>query len=315
MEYLTKKELISICKERKIPGYSGKNKEEIYEIIYRYTEGEIQDTGKHRINGKDQFYTAEAVAVNCIESIVAMVPEVLKYLWLEPSAGNGSFLHNTPKEVEKIGIDVDPKSQEILREDFMNWKTISEKEILVFGNPPFGRQSSLAKAFIKKSCTFATVIAFILPKSFTKPSMSNVFTLNFHCIHSIELDKNSFLINGVKYDVPCVFQIWKRENSDRCIEQKIFPNRFQYVKVEQKYDVAFRRVGSNAGKCYKNNGLNYNNQSHYFLKFDDHLIPQMESIIEKINQHIFPSNTVGPRSLSKSEINSVINDIVKQVSS
>ena len=38
-------------------------------------------------------------------------------------------------------------------------------------------------------------------------------------------------------------------------------------------------------------------------------------IIEKINNHIFPSNTVGPRSLSKSETNVVINNIIGSVSS
>jgi hypothetical protein len=35
-------------------------------------------------------------------------------------------------------------------------------------------------------------------------------------------------------------------------------------------------------------------------------------IIEKINKHTFPSNTVGPRSLSKSEVNVVLNQIIAE---
>jgi hypothetical protein len=34
-------------------------------------------------------------------------------------------------------------------------------------------------------------------------------------------------------------------------------------------------------------------------------------IMSKINSHTFPSNTVGPRSLTKCEINVVLNDVIK----
>jgi hypothetical protein len=37
------------------------------------------------------------------------------------------------------------------------------------------------------------------------------------------------------------------------------------------------------------------------------------AIIEKVNQHTFPSNTVGPRSLSKSEANEVLNEVLKEL--
>ena len=44
------------------------------------------------------------------------------------------------------------------------------------GNPPFGRQSSLAKKFIKHicSCDKTKTIAFILPKSFKKDSLKKL---------------------------------------------------------------------------------------------------------------------------------------------
>jgi hypothetical protein len=279
------------------------------------TRNEKQDTGKFRTNIKDQFYTNETVAKTCIDTIINLLPFTSNYLWIEPSAGNGAFLHNIPASYEKIGLDIEPKAKDIRKQDYLKWAAPKDKDILIFGNPPFGRQSSLAKAFISKSCEFAKIIAFILPKSFTKPSMITAFDLKFHLIHSVELEKNSFVINDSKHDVPCVFQIWQKKEEDRAVEEKINPVGFQYVKASEKYDAAFRRVGGLAGKCYKNNGTKYSIQSHYFIKFDDSVLPSLETIIEKVNQHTFPSNTVGPRSLSKSEANLVINDIIESLSS
>jgi len=310
----TREELIAICKEKSIKGYSGKKRDDILQLVNSHTNSQKQDTGKFRTNMKDQFYTNENVAKKCIQSIIDLLPITSDCVWVEPSAGNGSFLHNIPSSFRKIGLDLEPRANDILKQDYLNWiPPPLDKDVVVFGNPPFGRQSSLAKAFISKSCKFANVIAFILPKSFTKPSMFNVFDLKFHLMYSVELEKDSFVINGSKYDVPCIFQIWKKNNTDRKIEEKINPNGFEYVKSNEKYNIAFRRVGGLAGKCYKNNGIKFSIQSHYFIKFNDDTYTDI--IIEKINSHIFPSNTLGPRSLSKSEASVVINEIIQSVSS
>lgn len=290
------------------------------EFISNHHLSQAQDTGKFRANTKDQFYTNVDVAKNCIEIITSMLPYTAEYLWVEPSAGNGSFLHNVPAIYSKVGIDIDPKSPDIIKQDYLSWDPSNQSEnrpLIVFGNPPFGRQSSLVKKFIKKSCKFANVIAFILPRSFMKPSMSNVFDLKFHCIYSNELGKNSFIIDGSSkcHDVPCVFQIWIKKNENRIIEEKIVEVGFKYVKVSDQYDIAFRRVGGLAGKCYPIGSADYSAQSHYFLKFDENVKPYMAIIMDNINHHFFPSNTVGPRSLSKSEVNMIINDIIVQISS
>jgi hypothetical protein len=311
----TREELIAICKEKSIKGYSGKKKDDILQLVNSHTTSQKQDTGKFRTNMKDQFYTDENVAKTCINQITTILPHTKKYVWVEPSAGNGAFLHNIPSCYEKIGLDLEPKANDIIKQDYLKWSPPKDKDIIIFGNPPFGRQSSLAKSFISKSCEFAKVIAFILPKSFTKPSMFSAFDLKFHLIHSAELEKDSFVINGSKYDVPCVFQIWEKKNTDRIVEDKIYPVGFQYVKPNEKYQIAFRRVGGLAGKCYKNDGSEFSIQSHYFIKFNDDVECYIDTIIEKTNNHTFPSNTLGPRSLSKSEANIVINEIIHSVSS
>ena len=306
METKTCKELIALCKERGLKGYSGKKRGELLALV-----APPQDTGKFRKNTKDQFYTNERVATECVERVIELLPVTREYRWVEPSAGNGVFLRSLPASFDSIGVDIEPKAKGILSQDYLTWQPPMGKSI-VFGNPPFGRQSSLAKAFISKSCAFATVIAFILPKSFTKPSMVRAFDRTFHLLQSTELEKNSFVVNGEPYDVPCVFQIWQKRETERLLEEKIEPRGFDYVKPTEPYHVAFRRVGGLAGKCYKHDGTAFSVQSHYFLAFHEDAIEHMEVIMERINQHIFPSNTVGPRSLSKSEANQVINVILQE---
>lgn len=271
-----------------------------------------QDTGKFRENTKDKFYTNVKVAQKCIGDILEHVSGPNNYVWLEPSAGTGAFYNNIPIPFEKIGLDTEPYAAGIQKMDFHDWSPNPEKKYVVLGNPPFGRQSSQAKAFIKKSCLFANIIAFILPKSFTKPSMNNAFAKNFHLIHCVELDKKSFILNETAYDVPCVFQIWQKQTRERSIETKIPPIGFEYVKNTSTHELVIRRVGALAGKSYKNDGTKYNSQSHHFIKLTTPDI--CDTLIKKINQHTFPSNTVGARSLSKNEINSVVNNIIMTLS-
>ena len=270
----------------------------------------MQDTGKFRTNEKDQYYTKPSVAEQCVAKIIGLCPEIGSYQWIEPSAGSGAFLHAIPREFHRIGIDIDPKSSEILQGDFLTWTPTSDRKRIVFGNPPFGRQASLAKAFIKHSAEFADIIAFILPRSFVKPSMNRAFPLEFHCVHSEELEKNSFVVNDAEYDVPCVFQVWVKKDTNRKISDPVVEKGFRYVKYEEPFDIAFKRAGGRAGKCYAVPEKDPGHQYHYYLKLDDKYVPHVQTIIDTVNAHVFPSNTAGPRSLSKSEANEFLNTAI-----
>lgn len=271
-----------------------------------------QDTGKFRTNTKDQYYTKASVAKDCVESILSLLSDTSQYQWIEPSAGNGSFIKALPSHIQHLGIDLEPKMDGILKGDFLTWEPVSEAKRVFFGNPPFGKQGSLAKSFIQHAAKYAEVIAFILPKSFVKPSMSRAFPSKFHCILERELPKDSFEVNQVAYDVPCVFQIWQKKSEDRPKSELIKETGFQYVKGSEDYHIAFRRVGGKAGTCFLKGSGVFSLQSHYFLKLDSPHVANTQKIIEAVNKHIFPSNTVGPRSLSKSEANAVLNRIIRQ---
>lgn len=269
---------------------------------------DIQDTGKFRTNSKDQFYTSKDVANTCVQIILEKLPHLSTYTWVEPSAGSGSFIRALPPSHKILAMDIEPRCDGIETRDFLEWKPTVTDNVVVFGNPPFGKQSSLAKAFIRKSCEFADVIAFILPKSFTKPSMNNAFDDTFHLVHTHETTDNAFEVNGKPYNVPCVFQIWEKRKYKRRKTKDVKSVGFKYVKPNEPHDFTFRRVGVYAGRCYKEDG---SPQSHHFLKLDDDVKPHIDTLMTKINKHKFPTNTVGPRSLTKTEINTVLNKIIK----
>lgn len=259
----------------------------------------MQDTGKFRSNEMDKFYTKPSVASSCIDELQKHATGT----WVEPSAGSGAFVDAAKRVVR--AMDIEPGRDDIVKQDFLTWKP-TQTHCTVFGNPPFGRQSVLARKFIKHASTFADVIAFILPRSFTKPSMQRAFPLEFHLVSEIPIEKDAFLVNGLPYDVPCVFQIWKRMELPRKVPV-VEGRQWVYVKKNEPHDIAVRRVGVYAGKCMRPDD-SLSAQSHYFIKLPDG--NNIETIIEHMCSNVFPSNTTGPRSLSKDEVNVVLDECV-----
>jgi hypothetical protein len=268
----------------------------------------MQSTGLNR-DIIDKFYTKPSIAKKCCEEFSKYIKIDTEIdIIIEPSAGNGSFI---PQILEMsstcLFYDIEPEAELILKQDYLdldfNNLLIPDlyTKIHIIGNPPFGRQSSIAIKFIKKSAEICDTIAFILPKSFKKDSMQKHFPNNFHLIYQVDLEENSFMINQKEKDVPCVFQIWQKQQTPRDIIIKEYPKYFNFVKINENPDISFRRVGVNAGKIYINNFEDNSIQSHYFIKFQDNINKQ--TIIEKIKNIIYPNdNTVGPKSISKQEI-------------
>jgi hypothetical protein len=285
----------------------------------------MQDTGKFRTNAADKFYTKDAVAKACVDKLISTCPSVVggSWLWIEPSAGGGAFLRAMPPGVRHVGVDIEPGGPGIVQADFLNWSApaAEQQRKVIIGNPPFGRQGSLAKKFIMRACSSvgADIVAFVLPRSFVKPSMSRAFPLRFHCLLSEELAANSFEVNGLSHDVPCVFQIWERREVDRQVEIGEEPEGFEYVgagaTAGAEAHIAFRRVGVNAGRCFLMGEGAFSAQSHYFLRVNEKYVAAglLELVVATVNEIEFPSNTVGPRSLSKGEVNKVLNKVLVEV--
>lgn len=271
--------------------------------------GKKQDKGLSR-NTIDKFYTQKNIVNLCIDTLKESLININKDdLIIEPSAGNGAFITKIKTLCDNYTFyDIQPEHNDIIKKDYLNYKHTESKQLVhVIGNPPFGRQSSMAIKFIKKSAEYADSISFILPKSFKKDSMKKFFPLNYHLLKEIDLPNNSFIIEDVEHDVPCIFQIWQRKNINRPPIKKLTPLKFSFIKNNENPDISFRRVGVNAGVIDKSSE-NKSIQSHYFIKFDDDVT---DDLIKKISNINFDckNNTVGPKSISKQELIKCFNPI------
>ena len=164
-------------------------------------------------NTIDKYYTKDIVVELCVNLVKKYIHLNNDDLIVEPSAGNGSFIMGIKSLSSNFRFyDLEPDNNEIIKQDYLlfDYGNIKEtfSKIHIIGNPPFGRQSSLAIKFIKKSCEFCDSISFILPKSFKKDSLKKTFSLNFHLIFEIDLPDKSFLVDCVEHNVPCIFQIY-----------------------------------------------------------------------------------------------------------
>jgi len=263
-------------------------------------------------NTIDKYYTKDNIVDLCINLIKNYLIINKEDLCIEPSAGNGAFILKLKELFDNyIFYDLEPEHDEIIKQDFLllNYKDIINKynNIHIIGNPPFGRQSSLALKFIKKSCEFCNSFSFILPKSFKKDSLKNKINIKFHLIYEIDLPNKAFLVNNIEHDVPCVFQIWEKKNYNRIINKHVEPNNFLFVNKQSSPDFSFRRVGVNAGKIdliIDKQSI----QSHYFIKL---LNNNKEEQINKLLEIKYEfNNTVGPKSISKQELINKFNQIL-----
>jgi len=270
-------------------------------------------TGLHR-NALDKFYTKPDIVRQCIEMISQHIQIHPADLLIEPSAGDGSFIQGMRGLSPNCAFyDIAPANSEITQLDFLEYANSSHENssrtIHVIGNPPFGRQSSLAIKFIKKAASFAQTISFILPKSFKKESMRNKIPETYHLICEKDLPKNSFTIEGKDTDVPCIFQIWERRETKRDVIPTDTPHGFRFVVKTDLHDISVRRVGVNAG-VIDTNTTDKSTQSHYFIQFTNGKnvsdnIQSIQSIKYETN------NTVGPRSISKPEVIRAFNEALQ----
>jgi len=158
--------------------------------------------------GLDKFYTIPAISEKCLNTIGS------KYDWkkwdlvVEPSAGNGSFLLKIPT-AKKVGIDISPEHADIIKKDFFEYNPPALNNILVVGNPPFGRVSSLAVRFFNHSAEWCNVIAFIIPKTFRRVSIQNRLHKKFHLVHDDEISSVPCAFSP-PMQVKCCFQIWEK---------------------------------------------------------------------------------------------------------
>jgi len=275
----------------------------------------------------DQYFTKPSVALSCITYLEdeLHIPLSNFETILEPSYGDGAFVSGLRTkyiiEPKLCYIDIDSKEPQH-KDDFLSneLKIRMMKPFLTIGNPPFGKNSSLAINFFNKAATLSDVIAFILPRTFRKNSCINRLDRNFFLVFEKNLEKKSFLFEGNDYEVPCVFQIWSHstfvsffklninvpDNKLRAVTTKMSKTSdFEFVLCSDNPDFAIRRVGVNAGRIFNTAPALKSKESHLFIRVFNR--EQVESVSNKLKRLDLEKteskyDTAGNPSICKDEI-------------
>lgn len=253
----------------------------------------------------DQFYTRDEVAKELFDWFSGQFAEhdlgrLNPPVYMEPSAGEGAFLRLLPPG--SLAFDIDPQGPGIVEADFLRMPLPRSGHLVVIGNPPFGKNASLAIRFFNHAAKAASVIGFIVPLTFQKVSVQNRLDLQFHLLAETPVPKDSFMFEGKRKHVPATFQIWVRKP---VIRQKIVLPKthadFQFLDPADahKADFAMQRVGAAAGRVHHD--LRAKASAHYFLKAALG-IEDLEAVMRALDFQSLAKRTSGKPSLAKTEV-------------
>jgi predicted RNA methylase len=275
----------------------------------------------------DQFFTKPEIASKCLLALKSSLKcnlEDFNFI-VEPSCGNGAFSNLLPV-TKTISMDIDA-IDENNRYDFLNVNIPfpDNSFILTIGNPPYGKNSSLAVKFFNKAASYSNIIAFIVPKTFSKISLQNKLDLKFHCLLRWELEENSFIFEDKSYNVNCEFQIWTKADcfhlfncSTPTTTIRLINNRtgttddFYFVKSEDNPDIQIQRVGKSAGRISTNKNEMKTSDNYFYIKVtDSNKIQEVLSNLLSLNLENRPEkhSTSSFPSLSKTELCNLYNQI------
>lgn len=268
---------------------------------------------KVRDDGFDKFYTKKEISKHCLDIVGSLYKWEEWDMVIEPSAGNGSFLLQIPTK-KKIGMDILPEHRDIIKRDFFTYKSQdNHKKILVVGNPPFGKVSSIAIKFFNHASKIANTIAFILPRTFRRISIQNKLNRNFHLLYDKEIPVNpcSFEPN---MSVKCCFQVWQKKDIKREIVKLVTShNDWVFLKFGNKdnnnqpsppigADFVIKAYGSNCGEIVRENLEKLRPKSWHWIKSNidkETLIKRFKSLDYTLSLDTARQNSIGKGELVK----------------
>lgn len=271
------------------------------------------NTSKVREIGLDKFYTKRNIAKMCIDLLNNKFSLEKFDMIIEPSAGNGSFLEQI-KHKNLIGIDIAPESDNIIKQDFLQYEPSKKyKNILTIGNPPFGKTSSLAVKFFNHASKWSNVIAFIIPKTFRRISIQNQLNLNFYLSHDNDIPNLPCSFEP-PMSVKCCFQIWVKKNKPR--KQIILPlthKDWEFIPFGPKdenrqptcpknADFAIRAYGGKCGEIFIKELSKLRPKSYHWIKSNidkNILIERFKELDYSISLDTARQNSIGKSELVK----------------
>ena len=214
------------------------------------------DYSKYSSKQKDQFFTPVKTAQHCFEKFCEKIKDFGEsekdFVFIEPSAGDGSFLKVLPND-RTIAMDIESTSSNILEQDYLDWNPKGGRYV-VFGNPPFGLRGHLALKFITHSRDFdAEYVCFILHQLFESDGkgVTRKRVKGFNLIYSEKLETNFYEPNKNELTINTIFQIWsKNHTNDEYNIQEFSTEKMRVYSMSDGGTVASTRNKDMIGKCH-----------------------------------------------------------------
>lgn len=227
-----------------------------YEFDILKLENRKIDYSKYTAKEKDQFFTPAETAKKCFATFCDIIrkygDEPTQYTYVEPSAGDGSFLSVLPASVETIAMDIEPRNSQIMCQDYLEWLPTNGGKYVVIGNPPFGLRGHTALKFINHSYSFADYVCFILPQLFESDGkgVPRKRVEGYALIFSEKLESEFYEPDGRHIRINTIFQIWSKYHVNE--EYTIKKYSEENVKIYSMSDggtVSTTRNKNMIGKC------------------------------------------------------------------
>lgn len=268
----------------------------------------------------DKFYTDPAVALECIQKLNLDDYDLI----IEPSAGSWAFSRHLPRD-KTFSFDLfpDPEWPETIQQDWLEFNLIdfiekqNAKNVLIIGNPPYGRLSGLAMQFVKHSCIhnpmfdIKTTVAFILSETFAKKSFMHRVPTTHTMTQHVSLG-SPFTVDGEPYDaLNTGWFVWEpiartKEVITRSSDYLTFHKKDDFLKLETENKCAIRGQGSRAGHVFWEN---FDELSEATTRFCSG--PGVH-VLEDIDWSPYTKLTVGIPSLATSEIFDEVNSLMEK---
>lgn len=268
----------------------------------------------------DKFYTDPKVALECIQTL-----DLDSYdLIIEPSAGSWAFSRHLPKDkTYSFDLFPDPDWPETIQQDWLEFDLQSFIEskgasnVLIIGNPPYGRLSGLAMKFVQHACVsnpmfdIKTTVGFVLSETFAKKSFAHRVPVTHSLTQHVHLG-SPFTVDDKPYTaLNTGWFVWEpiprqREVITRSSSYLKFHKKDEFLSLETEDKCAIRGQGSRAGHVFWEDFDSLSESSTRFCSG-----PGVHAL-ENIDWTPYTKLTVGIPSLATSEIFDEVNNFMEK---
>ena len=179
--------------------------------------------------------------------------------------------------------------------DFLTWEPGVKFDAIV-GNPPYGKNTSLAVKFLNKAIELTDNVHYVLPRSFRKPSILNRVHPNLHLVEDLDVADETF---GGTIITCC--QRWElREEKREKVKTSTKHPDFAFVGKDEA-NLFVGRMGHVSGRVLTEDFVRYA-ENHFFLKVEDEEVKQRLITLSPKFHAQARAAVVGIPNLSKNEM-------------